>query len=98
MFTKKEEPKRYQRQLEDELERAIAHLRSALTDSPEYAKMLTVVERLYEMLEKEKTSAPVSKDTLANVGANLLGILMIIKHESVNVITSKALSFVTRLR
>ena len=95
MATKKIEQKQYQRLLEEELERAISCLKTALTDSDEYAKMLSTVERLYRMLDEEKEiSRPVSKDTLANISANLLGILMIIKHESVNVITSKALSFV----
>jgi hypothetical protein len=94
---KKEPPKIYQRMLEEELERAIAGLRTALTDSEEYAKMLRSVERLHEMLDEEKPRS-VSKDTMANVGANLLGIWMILKHERVNVIGSKALSFVTRTR
>jgi hypothetical protein len=66
--------------------------------SQEYAKALTVAERLLGMMEDEKKPSSVSKDALLNVGANLLGILMIIKHENVNVITSKALSFVTRVK
>lgn len=94
MFTKKEPPK-YRRLLEDEYERAIASLRSSLTDSEEYAKKLTIVERLHEITDKE-TSDSVSKDTMAIVSANLLGIFMIIRHENVNVITSKALNFVIR--
>lgn len=98
MFNQKEMPKFYKRMLEEELERAISCLKTALTDSEEYAKMLTTVERLHEMLDVKETPRSVSKDTLANVGANLLGILMIIKHEHVNVITSKALSFVTRTK
>jgi hypothetical protein len=96
MFSKKPTPL-YKRMLEAELERAIGHLRTVLSDSEEYAKMLTSVERLHSMTIEEKSSS-VSKDTLAAVGANLLGILMIIKHERVNVITSKALSFVVRTR
>lgn len=99
MAAKNELPKTYKRLLEEELERAITSLRGSLTDSEEYAKMLTAVERLHELLEEEHTPTNfVSKDTLAVVGANLLGIFMIIKHESVNVITSKALSFVIRPR
>ena len=93
MATKKEVPK-YQRLLEEEHERALACLRTALTDSEEYAKMLTSVERLNAMRDKEEKTPSVSRETMANVSANLLGILMIIKHESVNVITSKAMSFV----
>jgi hypothetical protein len=99
MSTKKELPKTYKRLLEEELERAITSLRGSLTDSEEYSKMLTTVERLHDMLDEEtKPSNSVSRETLATIGANLLGIFMIIKHESVNVITSKALSFVIRPR
>jgi hypothetical protein len=82
--------------LEDELVHAIKTLRNHKTGSEEYEKTLDSVVRIYEL--KNNRSSAVSKDTLANVGANLLGIFMIIKHERVNVITSKALSFVTRLR
>jgi hypothetical protein len=97
MFSRNEIPKQYQRLLEEELERAIIYMKRSTMDSEEYAKTLVIVERLHGMLDEE-TSRPMSKDTMATVGANLLGILMIIKHESVNVITSKALSFVIRPR
>jgi hypothetical protein len=96
MFTRKEKPK-YQLLLEDELEQQLKLLRSHLSGSEEYVKTLNYVERLHGMIDEEKYSI-VSKDALLNVGANLLGIFMIIKHERVNVITSKALSFVIRPR
>lgn len=94
----KSPPPYYRRLLEEELERAIACLKTALTDSEEYVKMLATVERLHTMLDQENRSNPVSKDTLAVVGANLLGILMIIKHEHINVITSRAMNMVLRPR
>lgn len=40
----------------------------------------------------------VSKDTLAIIGANLAGIAIIIGYERLNVITSKAIGFVSKLR
>jgi len=92
----KETPK-YQRMLEDELERSIRRLPSSTFDSEEYAKALTVVERLHDMMDK-KIPSSVSKETWVAAGTNLLGILLILKHENVNVITSKALGFVSRLR
>jgi hypothetical protein len=95
MFSK---PKpKYQLMLESELERAIRSLISEVNGTEDYARKLANVERLYEMLDKNASSS-VSKDVLATVGGNLLGIFMIIKNESVNVITSKALSFVIRPR
>jgi exopolyphosphatase/pppGpp-phosphohydrolase len=97
MFEKKEKA-RYERMIESELERTISCLKmTTLIDSAEYAKMLRTAERLHEMLDKEKPSS-VSKEALLTVGANLLGIILIIKHENVNVITSKALGFVIRPR
>lgn len=40
----------------------------------------------------------VSADTLAIVGANIAGIIMIIGYEKFNVVTTKALGFVSKLR
>jgi hypothetical protein len=96
MLTRKEKPK-YQLLLESELEHQLKVLKGHVSGSEEYVKTLSQVERLHGMIDEEKHSI-VSKDALLNVGANLLGILMIIKHEHVNVITSKALSFVIRPR
>jgi hypothetical protein len=96
VFIRQEPTKTYQFLLESELERAITRLKSKLDDPEEYAKWLANVERLYRLLDKKEQSRSVSKDTLATVGANLLGIFMILKHERVNVITSKALNFVIR--
>lgn len=96
MFTKREKSK-YQLMLEDELEGALRDLKSYETGSEDYVKTLGYVERIHGMIGEERPSV-VSKDALLAVGANLLGILMIIKHENVNVITSKALSFVIRAR
>ena len=94
MFNSKEVP-RYQRLLESELDRALVRLRTEMPNSEDYPKMLTIVERLHELMDEEKPSV-VSKDVVLTVAANLLGIILIIKHESVNVISSKALSFVLR--
>ena len=95
MFAKERVRPLYQRLLDAELERAINVLSKEMPDSDDYAKMLTSVERLYEMKDA-KVSTSISKDTLAIVGANLVGIFMILKHEFAHPITSKALSFVLR--
>jgi len=96
MFYRKEIPK-HQRMLEQEFERTLTVLSVPQPDSSEFAKILTSAERIHEMMNVRKSS-PVSRETLITVGANLLGILLIIKHEDVNVITSKALGFVIRTR
>lgn len=61
----------------------------------EYATCIDQMSRLYE-LKKKETPERVSKDTLAMVAANLLGIVLILHHEQVNVVTTKALSFVVK--
>jgi hypothetical protein len=72
-------------------------LKAETITNEEYAKTLSLVERLHKMLDKEKP-ASVSKDTMLTVGANLVGIILILKHEHVNVISSKALGFIMRPR
>jgi len=66
-------------------------------DLEEYAKMLDQLTKLYKLKETESRER-VSKDTLVLVTANLIGIVLILGYEKANVITTKALSFVTRLR
>lgn len=96
MFNPKEKPK-HQRMLESELDRTIIRLRAEMPNSEDYTKTLGIVERLHEMIETEPRSS-VSKDTMLLVGGNLLGIILILKHEHLNPITSKALNFVIRTR
>ncbi len=81
--------------LESEIDRAVRDLARHAVGSEEYEKTLATIVQLYQVKEEDK-SKPVSKDTLATVGANLLGILMIIKHEHVNVITSRAMQLLIK--
>jgi hypothetical protein len=95
MFTR-EKPK-HQLLVEDELVHVLKTMRNHPTGSDEYVKTLTCVERLHGLVER--TPSVVSKETWVTVGAHLVGILMILRHEDVgNVITSKALSFIPRLK
>lgn len=92
MFSRKKEPT----QLERAIDRALRELTHHEIDSEEYAKKLEMVIKLHGI--KDRGPEPVSKDTLAIVGANLLGIVMIIKHEYVNVVTSRAMSLILKPR
>jgi len=56
------------------------------------------MSKLYLIKAEAQATNRVSKDTLAVVTANLLGIFMIINHERVNVIRSAAMSFVLKPR
>lgn len=66
---------------------------SATTE--EYGKLLDQLLSLYKL--KETPSRP-SSDVLVQSAAYILGIAMIIRHEELNIITTKALSFVPRIR
>jgi hypothetical protein len=87
---------REETKLEIEIFRAIGVLETITPGSKEYAALLDQLSKLYELKGEKPTT--VSKDTLAMVGANLLGILLVIKHESVNVITSRAFNLLMKPR
>ena len=64
---------------------------------PEYPAMVEQLTKLWA-LKENSTPQRVSADVKATIAANLVGILLIVRHENVNVITSKALGFVQKLR
>jgi len=68
------------------------------SSSDEFAKAFERMSKLYLIKAEAQATNRVSKDTLAFVTANLLGIFMIINHERVNVIRSAAMSFVLKPR
>lgn len=83
--------------VEDAMMRAFDELKGQPVVSEEYAKNLDGIVKLHKMREEEK-SPGVSPDTVALVAANLLGILLIIRHEHVNVITSRAMNALIKPR
>lgn len=81
--------------IDEEIDRVVAVLNSYPVLSDEWVVCSDRLSKLEEM----KYSAPsVSRDTLVGAAANLLGILMIVKHEYVNVINSKAVSLLVKPR
>lgn len=93
------ERRKSQTLIEEELVRTLSAMKTVGHETAEYAKMLKAAELLHDMLDDEvESSDVVSKDVMASVCANLIGIILIIKHEQVNVITSKALGFVLRTK
>lgn len=83
--------------LEKAIADALSEMETLTPGSEDYAKVMDHVAVLYKLKE---TSSPkrVSADTVALIGGNLAGILIIVFHERANVITSKALSFVGKLK
>lgn len=76
--------------VELELASLFRELKHHAVDSKEYATILDHIVTLHG-LRKDEETAGVSKNTLALIGGNLLGIFMIIRHEQVNVVTSRAI-------
>lgn len=88
---------RKQTKLEQEIESIFEEMEELDLCSEEYELALSRLETLYE-LQGMAGKTSVSKDTMLIVGGNLLGILLILKYEDMNVLTSKALGFVIKGR
>lgn len=91
MFTRAKEPTL----LDDVIERSLNGLMSSPVDSEEYALILERVTKLHK-LKQEEASSGFSKDALLSAGASLLGILMIINHEHLHPITTRAMGMVPK--
>jgi hypothetical protein len=81
--------------LEVEIERMLTRLRESADDVEQYDLILARLERLIKLREKPNT---VSADTWALIGANIVGIVIIITHEYTNPITTKALNLAMRVK
>ena len=94
MFLKKQnEPN----ELETTINALLTRMADVSPQSPEYAKMADQLVKLYKLKEHDAPRR-ISPDTKALILANLAGIVAIIGYERANVITSKALNFVMKLR
>jgi hypothetical protein len=89
------------RRLEEALDRAIMDLGNYPSHSKEYAAIATSVRVLAEANTVDQTAykkPSVSPETMATIGANLLGILMVLNYERAHVLTSKAMSMLHRIK
>ena len=95
MFTKKtlHEPSRLEKVIDD----LLSEMNSVMSDTEEYSKMADQLVQLYALRDGDRPKG-ISPDTMAIIAGNLLGILIIVGFERANVVTSKALSFVLKLR
>lgn len=82
-------------ELDKAIEVALAELSGYKVVDEEYATICEQLEMLYK-LRSQKREPAVSMETLVTVGANLAGILLILNHERMNVVASKALGFVMK--
>ncbi len=93
IFAKSDEKEK----LEKEIKAILSILEEYDPGTEEYAIILDKLERLYE-LKKEESKIPINLDSLIVVCGNLLGIVLILNYERLNVITSKAVSLLIRKR
>jgi hypothetical protein len=94
MFTKNTDEIELKKAIADQLET----LRGQTIGSGDYLENLALIERLHKLLPEKSARKPVSPDAVIAVVGNLLGIYSILGYERVNVITSKALGFVTKTK
>lgn len=74
--------------------------RSLIGVSPsteEYATISGNLEQLYK-IRNLTVEGRIKMDTIAMIGANLMGIVLILKYEELDVISTKAMSFVMKGR
>jgi hypothetical protein len=86
-----------QTKLEKEIERVVESLKELSPNSAEYAEASKNLKTLHEAKSLNKLNF-ISKDTLVTAGVSLLSVLIIVGHESVSSITSKAVNFVIKGR
>lgn len=84
--------------LEKEIEAVLLDMKEMYVGSEEYEVALNHLLTLHEINNSKEKKWNVSPDTMAVVAGNLLGIVLILKHEELNVITSKAMNFVIKGR
>lgn len=90
-FLKKESSK-----LDVELKTAYERLNDTEFTAEHYDEVLSIIERLEKI--KTNSKSQLTPETKAMIFTNLAGLLLIINHERVGVITTKALGFVNRGR
>ncbi len=83
--------------VDGEIHRLMIVLRDLEINSKEYGEVLRQLETLQQIRKEEKPDG-FSSDAMLMAATNLIGIFVIVRHEHLNVITSKALSFVTRTK
>lgn len=74
---------------EKEYERVLLHASTLDPSSPEYAKVVPILDALNKLLPPKPEKNRVKADTWANLSAYLLQTGMVMKQEQFNVITSK---------
>ena len=84
-------------ELEETINELLIEMQKCQGDSDEFQTRLERLKTLYKLRDADRPQR-ISPDTVLIVAGNLTGIALILHYEKVNVVTSKALSFVMKLR
>jgi 5'(3')-deoxyribonucleotidase len=83
--------------LQKEIDRVLADVSEEDVCSEEYATGIDQFVKLNEIKAKHAKKT-ISPDTWAVIAANLLGIALILHYERADIVTSKAIGFVSKLK
>lgn len=86
---------------EDPFDIEVNHiLKQMASMEPESTDYKAAVDNLKTLTEArgQKTNSTISADTIVSGVVSLLGILLILNHEKLDVITSKSISFIPKMR
>lgn len=64
----------------------------------EYEKAIDQLVKLHKLMESESSHRRISYDKLADLTLSALGLLVVVNHERIHVITTKALDIVRKTR
>lgn len=82
---------------DQEVKHILQQLASMEPESKEYKEAVTNLKTLTEA-RSQKTKYEVSIDTIVSGTISLLGILLVLNHERLNVITTKSMGFIPKVR
>jgi hypothetical protein len=91
VFKRTEDP--IKKALDDEILNLFEHMNGKSEFDEEAEKTINAIAKLYELRQKER----ISMDTVANVVTHLAGLLVLMQHERVHVITSKAFGMIKKI-
>lgn len=83
--------------LDGQIDAVLSNMNGSEMLSDDYSTLLRHLERFHALKDNEKPEG-VSRDTIAVVAGNLLGILLIVAYEQKHVMTSKGMSQLIRPR
>lgn len=83
--------------LELEIERLHAFMGGLNITDDQYSKAVDQFIKLQTLIDAQRPEK-LSIDAKATIFANLAGIMLILNHERAGIVTSKALSFISKLR